>query len=94
LESFKEQRQSEALLMAFTRANIHYRLIEEYYRGRRANRSGLPYINHIHEGLRVLEIIGAGDMTRAAFCIHPIVQSDEELRLAWSFLNRGASQSA
>lgn len=57
-----------------------YSLIEEYYRGKRAKRSGVPYMNHINEGLVVLKHIRASDLACAAYCIHPIVQDDDSLQ--------------
>lgn len=56
-----------------------YQCIKERYGDRTAKRSGVPYINHIDEGLRVLDHIGASYVAKAAYCIHPIVQSDEDV---------------
>lgn len=52
-------------------------LIEDFYRGKFAKRSGLPYMNHINEGLVVLDTLGADDDTKDAFCVHPIFQADD-----------------
>ena len=42
-----------------------------------AKRSGVPKINHINEGLLILQELGASVVTMKAFCIHPIFQDDE-----------------
>lgn len=71
----------------------HYRAVAEHYGDRRARRSGVLLIRHIDEGLRVLDAIGASLDTRRAYCIHPIVQGDDELAVAFrpeSVLHRHA----
>jgi hypothetical protein len=54
-------------------------LITDFYGDRKAERSGVPLINHIHEGLAIMREIKASSMACDAFCLHPLVQSDEEL---------------
>lgn len=56
-----------------------YSLISRYYGLRCAKRSGLPYINHIKEGLDILTRIGASEDAKDAYCIHPLLQNDEDL---------------
>lgn len=53
--------------------------IMEYYGSRRAKRSQVPLINHITEGLDILREEGASEYVQAAFCIHPLIQADEDL---------------
>ncbi len=57
-----------------------YLAISQFYGTRRAKRSQLPLMNHINEGVTVLERIGASYHAMAAFCLHPLFQPDEELR--------------
>lgn len=64
-----------------------YRIIERFYGVKRANRSDALYMNHIDEGLAVLQWIGASSAAKAAYCIHPIVQTDGDLSKAWDFRN-------
>lgn len=56
-----------------------YSYIKDHYADRVANRSQVPLINHIHEGIEVLTMIGASDDAKDAFCLHPLVQSDSDL---------------
>ena len=56
-----------------------YQCIKDFYGDKTARRSGVPYINHIDEGLKVLIHIGASYVAKAAYCIHPIVQSDADV---------------
>jgi len=63
-----------------------YRIISEFYKDKIAKRSGVPYINHIDEGIAILKEINANDKTIAAYCLHPILQSDEALKNNFSLL--------
>lgn len=54
-----------------------YELIKKYYGDKVAKRSGVPLINHIDEGIEILNSIGANQHVIDAYCIHPILQSDE-----------------
>ena len=56
-----------------------YNLIKAHYDGRTAERSGVPLINHIDEGLRVLRARNATQAAMAAYCLHPLVQRDIDL---------------
>ena len=55
-----------------------YKLISDYYGQTTAKRSGVPLIKHIDEGVEILKNIGADEDTIDAYCLHPILQSDEE----------------
>lgn len=60
-------------------SNLCYELIRKYYGDKKAKRSGVPYINHIDEGLIILDAIGASSCAKDAYCIHPILQDDDTL---------------
>ena len=57
---------------------IEYTIIESYYGDTKAERSGETYITHINEGLKLLDTLKASPLAKAAFCLHPIVQSDTD----------------
>jgi len=62
--------------------NFHfpeYEMIKSYYGSKVANRSKVPLINHINEGLLILEWISASDYAKRAYCLHPMFQSDDDL---------------
>lgn len=48
---------------------------------RYAQRSGEPYGRHILQGLSILNLLNASDLTKAAFALHPFYQMPEEWRL-------------
>lgn len=58
---------------------VEYKLIAKHYGTRKAKRSKVPLINHIDEGLIVLDYIGATDRAKRAFCMHPLWQADADL---------------
>ena len=56
-----------------------YRIIQDSYQGMYARRSGVHYMYHIDEGLMILKDIGASEDAMKAFCLHPLLQSDESI---------------
>jgi hypothetical protein len=60
-----------------------YDLIVEHYAMQCAKRSRVPLINHINEGLIVLDAICATNRAKDAFCIHPMLQHDRDLNANW-----------
>lgn len=61
-----------------------YDAINKFYAEKTAVRSKLPLIRHIDDGLHILSLIGATDRAKAAFCLHPIVQNNEDVDVSWS----------
>lgn len=59
--------------------SFEYKVISDFYGDRCAKRSGVRLMNHIDEGIALLTNIGASDEAKLAFCIHPIVQNDEDV---------------
>ena len=51
-----------------------YEIISKHYGDSVATRSQVPLMNHIDEGLQILACLGATELAKDAFCIHPIVQ--------------------
>ena len=58
--------------------------IYKFYGHRRARRSDVPLMNHITEGLDILTAIGASERAQRAFCLHPLVQNNENVDVSWS----------
>lgn len=55
--------------------------IEKTYSDKTTSRSSVPLMNHIYEGVEILKDIGAQRNTIAAYCLHPIIQNDEDFAL-------------
>jgi len=55
---------------------IAYEYVKEYYKDKVAVRSGLPYMNHIDEGLTILDVLGSSEYVKEAYCLHPLLQED------------------
>lgn len=60
-----------------------YELIVEHYALQCAKRSRVPLINHIDEGLVILNALGESQRAKDAFCIHPMLQHDRDLSANW-----------
>lgn len=56
-----------------------YELIQQFYGNRTAERSKIPLMNHIDEGLAILDRLNAWPATKAAFCLHPMIQDPGDL---------------
>lgn len=55
------------------RVHKYYKVIEEFYKDK-ATSKGIPYINHIDEGVGHLENLHVSDVIINAFILHPFVQ--------------------
>lgn len=60
---------------------LEYQKISAYYGNKVARRSKVFLMNHIDEGIAILRKIKASEEAIRAFCLHPMVQSDEDLKL-------------
>ena len=57
-----------------------YQIIQKKYQGKVARRSGVSYMNHIKEGVVILDFLyGYDKQVTEAYCLHPLFQSDNSL---------------
>lgn len=61
------------------RDTAEYCAIAEFYGDRTAERSRVPLINHINDGLVVMDQINASRDAMRAWCLHPLFQADKDL---------------
>jgi hypothetical protein len=57
-----------------------YKKIVQFYGDKRTERSGVLLINHINEGIEILNRYGADEVVMEAYAVHPIFQADPDLR--------------
>lgn len=74
--------------------SFEYKKIEEVYGDQRAKRSGVFLMNHIDEGIVILARIGASIQAQKAFCLHPLLQNDEDMAKHFDFVCRKADPIA
>lgn len=61
------------------RSTREYAAIAAHDGTRTARRSGVPLMRHIDHGLAILAHIGGSERAMRAFCLHPLVQRDDDL---------------
>lgn len=80
LASYFRHKQIPFILVNGLTNTPEYNMIENIYGNQCAKRSGLYYMNHIDEGLYILHKLGASTNAMLGYILHPIFQSDSELR--------------
>jgi hypothetical protein len=55
---------------------IEYHIVSSLYGDKTAKRSGIPLLNHINEGLVILNEINASELAKRAYCLHPVLQDN------------------
>lgn len=56
-----------------------YHMIRDFYGNKKAKRSGVFLMNHIIEGVSILQQLNASDNAIKAFCVHPLFQNSIDL---------------
>jgi hypothetical protein len=71
--------------------DVHVDIIRRFYGDRKARRSGVPFIAHIDDGLNILVALDASIAAQQAFCLHPILQADDDFAVAFTGPLRGVA---
>lgn len=69
----------DSRVLAEVKRGVEYRLIKRFYGVSRAERSQVLKMNHIDEGLAIMDYIGASTAAMQAYCLHPIFQHNDQL---------------
>ena len=84
LSSYLKHKNIPHILMNGLTNTAEYKLIETIYGNSYAKRSGVFYMNHIDEGLYILSKLNASLESKLGYIIHPIFQSDKQLRTIYN----------
>ncbi len=79
LEHYLTTRGVPFVVVARITETPEYAAVAAHYGARTAGRSDVPLMNHIDEGLAVLQGLHAGERAMRAYCLHPLVQADADL---------------
>lgn len=79
VEAFLIRKKIPYKLVGLHQNTDEYKMISSYYGNKKASRSKVFLMNHIDEGISVLKKIKASENAIKAYCLHPILQSDEDL---------------
>jgi hypothetical protein len=80
IEDYLKKHNIEYVCLGEFEQTPEYKWMQSIYGDDRAKRSDVYFMNHVDEGLAVLEWIGASDVAKRAYTLHPIFQSDEDLK--------------
>jgi hypothetical protein len=65
---------------------LEYKIVEKFYGDGVAKRTGLWFMNHIDEGMIILNRLNKTDASKAGFCLHPLTQDDPNLKANFEYL--------
>lgn len=86
VRDFLESRGVEVLMLTGIYDSMEYKLVMQHYAdkdtlgGRRARRSRMYLMNHIDEGVYIMQRRGVRLDAQRAFCLHPLLQDDADLK--------------
>ncbi len=87
IEEFLNTKKVEHVVLNRFLETAEYKAIDSFYKNKKAKRSGMLLMNHIDEGLAILDFLGADEITKKAYCLHPILQGDDSLNSNYNSMN-------
>lgn len=79
IESFLSHKMIPFVSVDTTLGFVEYDIINKYYKDDKSKRSDVRLMNHIDEGLTILNQLDTTDEAKRAYCLHPIIQTEENL---------------
>ncbi|NCQ51449.1 hypothetical protein GW796_06060 [archaeon] len=67
---------------------LEYKLVEQFYGDKKANRSQLWLMNHVDEGMIILNHLKKSKESQAGFCLHPMLQMDNDLKDNFNWITK------
>lgn len=65
---------------------LEYKIVEKFYGDGKAQRTNVWFMNHIDEGMIILEHLKKTKEAKAGFCLHPLTQDDPNLQNNFDYL--------
>lgn len=86
IEEFLITKKKSYVLGALFTETLEYKAVQDFYGDQKAERSQCYLMNHIDEGIYILHRIGATESAMKAFCLHPLIQSANDLAKNWEYV--------
>lgn len=84
--SFLKSQDKEHIVVNGSFDTLEYKIVEKFYGDGVAKRTGLWFMNHIDEGMIILNHLNKTDASKAGFCLHPLTQDDPNLKANFEYL--------
>ncbi len=86
--SFLNKIGKEHLVVSGSFDTQEYKLAEKFYGNGKAKRTQVWFMNHIDEGIIILEKLKKSKESKAGFCLHPLTQDDDNLKANFNMLTK------
>ncbi len=77
--SFLKSQNKKHIVVEGSFDTLEYKIVEKFYGDKTARRTGVWLMNHIDEGMIILDYLKKTNESKAGFCLHPLVQDDDNL---------------
>ena len=91
IAEFLTAKQKEFVMVGEFFETDEYKAVQDFYGDRKAERSQCYLMNHIDEGIYILHRIRATESAMKAFCLHPLIQSSDDLAKNWEYVKENFS---
>lgn len=84
--SFLEGQKKDHKVVTGSFDTLEYKIVEKFYGNGVAQRTRAWFMNHIDEGMIILEHLNKTKAAKAGFCLHPLTQDDNNLQDNFEYL--------